>query len=266
VAAEGKIRVLLADVQVLFREAVRVVLESQPDLQVVAEAADGVQAVERAKQTRPDVALLDADLPNCDGVGASALIKERVPECRILLVSGEEELTTLIRALRAGASGYLTKGSRLAELIDATRAVHRGETLVPPGMVGELVAALLQSREQQDEALRRVSQLTSREREVLALLAEGATNDGIAQALGISPQTGRTHIQNILGKLGVHSRLAAAVFVTRNGIREALAGWNGSGDTSDARRRPRSTRSSPPTGGSRPLTAGLGEGVSGSGA
>jgi two-component system, NarL family, nitrate/nitrite response regulator NarL len=221
---QGKVRILIADEQSLFREAVRVVLEGEPDLHVIAEARDGLQAVAEAERVHPDVALLDAGLPNCDGIRATAMIKLRVPECQVLVLSGEEDHRTLIECLEAGASGYLTKECPLAELIDATRAIHRGETLVPPRMLGALLSRLIRRRRAQDEALRRTARLTRREREVLALLAEGADNDGIAQALVISPQTARTHIQNLLGKLDVHSRLEAAAFVRQNGILEELVG------------------------------------------
>ena len=215
--------VLLADSHSLFRDAVRLVLASGTDLVVVAEARDGLQAVAEAERVRPDVALLDANLPNCDGVRAAEMIRERVPECHVIVISGEEDEQVLIRALEAGASGYFTKEYPLAELIEAARAVHRGETLVPPRMLGPLLSRLIHRRRQQDDALRQLSRLTRREREVLALLADGSDNDGIAQALVISPQTARTHIQNVLGKLGVHSRLEAAAFVLQNGIKGELA-------------------------------------------
>jgi len=221
---DAGVRILLADEQSLFREAVKVVLGNEDDLEVVAEARDGVQAVSEAERVRPDVALIDAGLPNCDGVSATALIRERVPECRILVLAGEEDHRTLIDALEAGASGYLTKECPLGELIEAARAVHRGEILIPPRMLGPLLRGLISRRRDQDEALRKMSRLTRREREVLALLAEGADNDGIAQTLVISPQTARTHIQNVLGKLGVHSRLEAAAFVRQNDILEDLVG------------------------------------------
>jgi DNA-binding NarL/FixJ family response regulator len=221
--AHEKVRILLADGQSLFREAVKVVLESESDVEVVAEARDGLQAVAEAERLRPDVALLDVNLPNCDGVRATALIKERVPECRVVVLANEEDQRTLVDAVEAGASGYLTKESPLAELIDAARAIHRGETLIPRRMLGALLARLIRRRREQDEAIRRMSRLTRREKEVLALLAGGADNDAIAQALVISPQTARTHIQNVLGKLGVHSRLEAAAFVMQNGILDELA-------------------------------------------
>ena len=220
----SNVRILLADEQSLFREAVKVVLGSEEDLEVVAEARDGMQAVSEAERVQPDVALIDAGLPNCDGVSATALIHERVPNCRILILAIEEDHRTLIESLEAGASGYLTKASPLGELIEAARTVHRGQILIPPGMLGPLLAALIWRRRAEDEAMRKVARLTRREREVLALLAAGSDNDGIAQRLVISPQTARTHIQNVLGKLGVHSRLEAAAFVRMNNILDDLVG------------------------------------------
>lgn len=221
---EGPVRILLAVGQSLFRDAVKVVLESEPDLQVVAVARDGLQAVAEAERTRPDVAVVDANLPNCNGIRATLLIKANVPDCKVLVLSSEEDQRALVAALEAGASGYLTKGCPLAELIEATRAIHLGDTLIPPRMLGTLLTGLIHRRREQDEALRRSSRLTRREREVLVLLAEGADNDAIARSLVISPQTARTHIQNVLGKLGVHSRLEAAAFARQNGIIEDLVG------------------------------------------
>lgn len=221
---QGRIRILLADGQSLFREAVKVILGSEEDLEVVAEARDGLMAVAEAERTRPDVALLEAGLPNCDGIRGTSLIKERVPQCRVVVLSDEEDQQVLVDALEAGASGYLTKECPLAELISATRAIHRGETLIPPRMLGALLARLIRRRREQDGAMRRASRLTRREKEVLIQLSEGADNDGIAQALVISPETARTHIRNVLAKLGVHSRLEAAAFVTQNGILEELVG------------------------------------------
>ncbi|HEX9892125.1 MAG TPA: response regulator transcription factor [Actinomycetota bacterium] len=223
---QSTVRILLADEQSLFREAVKVVLESQPDFEVVAEARDGLQAVAEAERTRPQVALLDAGLPNCDGVRATGLILDQVPDCRIVILAGEEDQTLLVEAVEAGAVGFLTKAAPLEELIEATRAINEGETLIPRRMLGALLSRLIRRRREQDDALRKAQRLTRREREVLALLAGGADNDGIARELVISPQTARTHIQNVLGKLGVHSRLEAAAFVVQNGIMDDLVGVN----------------------------------------
>jgi DNA-binding NarL/FixJ family response regulator len=216
------LRILLADEQSLFREALRVVLEAESDLRVVADVRDGLHAVAEADRTRPDVALLHAALPNCDGISAIALIKERVPNCKVLVLTDEEDQGALTHALEAGANGYLTKESPVGELVDAVRAVHRGETLVPSRMLGRLFDGLIRHRRDQDAAIRLMSRLTRREREVLALLAEGAGNEAIAEVLIISPETARTHIQNVLSKLGVHSRLEAATFVMQNGILDHL--------------------------------------------
>jgi DNA-binding NarL/FixJ family response regulator len=217
-----RVRVLIADEHSLFREAVRVALESEPELEVVAEAHDGLQAATQAERAQPDVAVVDANLPNGDGIRATALIRAVAPDCRVLVLHNEEDMQTLVAALQAGASGFLTKGAPLGELIDATRVIHRGDTYIPQHVLGSLLSWLIRRRKEQGEALRRAAQLTRREREVLAILAEGGNNDSIAQTLVISPQTARTHIQNVLGKLGVHSRLEAAAFVTGSGLDELL--------------------------------------------
>ena len=219
---DQSITILLADGHALFREAVKAVLESEPGLRVVAEARDGQQAVTEAHTHRPDVALLDIDLPNCDGIRATSLIVESLNGCRVIVVANEEDEGTLAQAIEAGASGYLTKECPMTELIGATRAVHRGETLIPNHMLGGLLTRLIRGRREQDAAFKRISRLTRREKEVLRLLADGADNDAIGQALVISPQTARTHIQNVLSKLKVHSRLEAAAFVMRNSIFDEL--------------------------------------------
>lgn len=224
-AEEGSpISILLADGHSLFREAVKAVLESEADLVVIAEAGDGRSAVQEVERHRPDVALVAINLPNCDGLRATNLMKERVPDCGVLVLAAEEDEKTLAAAVEAGANGYLTKECPLAELIDATRRVHSGETLIPSRMLGALLGRLIRRRRSQSEALERLQLLTRREREVLAYLADGADNDSIAQALVISPQTARTHIQNILSKLKVHSRLEATAFVIQNGVLDEIAG------------------------------------------
>lgn len=216
-AQDGEaIRILLADRQSLFREAIRTGLEAEADLRVVGEARDGPEAVSEAVRTSPDVAIVDLTLPG--GPRTCAHVRESVPRCRVLVLGTDEDYRSLIDVLDEGATGYLTKEAPLSELVDATRALHRGETVVPSRMLGPLISALLGRRKERDAAHHRISQLTRREREVLALLSEGADNEGIARALVISPQTARTHIQNILTKLSVHSRLEAAAFVAQNGV------------------------------------------------
>ena len=212
------INVLIADEQSLFRQAVRSALETETDLTVVAEAGDGQEALEAADKFSPHIALIDTDLPKVNGISATRTLRERVPGCKVLVLSNHQDQVALFDAMQAGANGYLTKAIPLAKLIEATRAVLRGETIVPPAMLGDLLSQLVQSKERQNDVLRRLSRLTRREREVLALLVEGADNDIVAQRLVISPETARTHIQNILSKLDVHSRLEALALVLRNNI------------------------------------------------
>lgn len=222
-AARPPIRILLADEKSLFREAVRAVLGAVEDLEVVAEASDGLSAVAEAKRHRPDVAILDAHLPNCDGIRATGMIVDGVPDCRVLVVNGDTDEHVLANLIEAGAMGFVTKEGPLEDLIEATRAVFRDEMRIPPTRLKPLIQSLVSRRREQDEAFRLASTLTRRERQVLALLADGAQNDLIAQRLIISPQTARTHVQNLLSKLGVHSRLEAAAYVTRTGILDELA-------------------------------------------
>jgi len=218
------LRILLADHQSLFREAVRGIFEKEPDMEVVAEAGDTLQAIAEAGRNRPDVAILSPGLPGLDLVRAIGLIRERVPSCRIVIVASDYDVDQLVRAVELGAMGYMTRESPIEELLEMTRAVHRGDTVVPPRMLGDLLHELKHRREIRDDALRQLARLTRREREVLSLLACGADHGTIAETLVISPQTARTHVQNILGKLGLHSMLEAVAFVNQSDVREELLG------------------------------------------
>lgn len=220
--ADGLIRILIADGQSLFREAMRAIIDGESDLRVVAEAGTGLQAVESAVRSEPDVAIVYAGLETPDAIRTIALLRERVPSCRVLVLAGEEHHGILAASIEAGASGFLTKGSPLAEVLDSTRAVARGETVVPPRMLGGLLSRLTARKRERDLAQERLAKLTQREWEVLSLLARGADNDMIGATLVISPHTARTHIQNILNKLGAHSRLEATSFFFRNGNVEDL--------------------------------------------
>lgn len=217
------IRLLLADAQLLFRQAVRRGLEGEEDLIIVAEAGNGPQTLAEAERTRPDVLFLGTTVWNQDGNGLVSALRTRLPRCRVVILADHDDQAVLVEVIEEGASGYVTKESPLEDLGSAARAVHRGETVVPGRMLGDLIDALLHRQRTQLEAFRRMGRLTAREREVLGLLTEGADKNAIARALVISPQTARTHIQNILTKLGLHSRLEAVAYVMRNRLLEEHA-------------------------------------------
>jgi DNA-binding NarL/FixJ family response regulator len=221
---EPAITILLADGRSLFREAVRAALQLEGDLEVISEVGHAAAAVEEADRLQPDVVIVDADLgEEGGGIATARAIKERAKRCRILVLSRRADESSLVQAVEAGASGYLARGSALAELIDAARKVHRGVMLIPPEMLEPLVTRLVARRRSWDQEHQRVARLTRRERQVLTLLATGADKETIARELVISPQTARTHIQNVLEKMGVHSRLEAAAFVIQNGMLAELA-------------------------------------------
>jgi DNA-binding NarL/FixJ family response regulator len=206
------IRVIVADGQALFRQALHSILEDQPDIVVVGEASDVAQVLSEAERTKPDVVLLDENL--CIGsVGhTAALLRAGFPRCQVVVLASDEDDAGLLAAVEAGVTGYITKESGVVDLLEGTRVVHRGEALIPGRMLGTLLTTLLERRRLEREALLRISRLTARERQVLELLASGANNRAIANALMISPDTARTHVQNLLYKLGLHSRLEAAGF------------------------------------------------------
>lgn len=219
--SDDAIDILLSDEQGLFREAVRTVLAAQPDVNVVGEAWDRASAVEAAQRLRPDVALVSLALDGYEGLATARSISESVPTCHVVLLASHADNATLVDAFEAGASGYLTKESPISDLVEAIRAVHAHGVLVPPGSLRQLISSLVLRRRDRDDTAERYSKLTAREREVLTLLIKGADNETIGRSLLISPQTARTHVQNILTKLRVHSRLEAAALVRQITWRDA---------------------------------------------
>jgi DNA-binding NarL/FixJ family response regulator len=215
---DNTIRILLADRHSLFREAVKGALDGEADLEVVGDTETGLETVALVEQTLPDVAVVESSLLNFDGIQTTYVITQQAPDCRIIVITDSEDEDTLLEAVEAGAEGFLTKSAPLSELVGTIRSVMRGETVIPPRLLGGLLRRLINHRILQDKARRQLDQLTRREKQVLALLAQGASSEAIAEELVISPQTARTHIQNVLSKLGVHSRLEAAAFITKHRI------------------------------------------------
>jgi DNA-binding NarL/FixJ family response regulator len=215
------VTVLIADGKHLVSEAVRREFDARDDLRVLATVLDGIQAVTQAERLRPDVAILDANLANCDGIRATTMIRART-DTNVVLVADAADEELLLEAVNAGAAGFVSRESPLEALIEATRALGRGEVAIPPRMLPGLLTRLVERRRDQGVAIRAVRSLTRREREILLFLADGASNERIAQHLVISPQTVRTHVQNLLRKLELHSRVEAAAFVHAHRIGDEL--------------------------------------------
>jgi DNA-binding NarL/FixJ family response regulator len=216
------ISVLVATPKALIRESIGLALLRETDLQLIGEAADSVRAVGEVLRLRPTVAVLEADLGEAGAAEATAVIRDRMAETRVLVLGDAEDPGEVIEVLDAGASAYLTNDQPVASLATAIRAVARGEVVVSPGLLGPVLTRLLAGRRLRDEALRRLLSLSERERDVLALMVEGGRTASIGESLGISPQTAKSHIQKILSKLGVHARAEAVAFVTANDLARDL--------------------------------------------
>lgn len=209
------IRVLLADDVALFRSGLRALLSSVSGLVIVGEAVDGAQAVRLAERHRPDVALVDLKMPGLDGVEATRRIRIAVPGCRVVVLTTFDDDDLLFAALRAGASGYLLKDLSAERLVEAIHAAARGESVLAPRVVGKVVAEFARMTPQPRPT---GPALSPRESEVLRLLARGAANKEIAEALGISEGTVKNHLTSLFGKLGVTQRTQAALRARELGL------------------------------------------------
>lgn len=209
-----KIRVLVADDHDIVREGLRTILGMEPDMELVGEARDGVEAVEKAVALSPDVILIDLVMPRKNGIQAIRELKEKVPSARILVLTSFAEDSHVFPAIEAGALGFMLKDTTTATLIQAIRIVYRDEPSLHPTIARKLMAARMQ-KTQTDE---HVEHLTSREQQVLVLLAKGLTNQGIADQLVLSELTVRTHVSNILAKLNLENRTQAALYALRHGM------------------------------------------------
>ncbi|MGW2601565.1 response regulator [Streptomyces klenkii] len=216
------IRVLLADDETMIRHGVRLILRHADGIEVVAEAPDGRQAVESAAAHRPDVVLLDIRMPVCDGLAAIAPLLALDPAPRVVMLTTFGDDDNVVRALRAGAAGFLLKDEGPQELISAVRAAAAGDAVLSPGVTGAVISRMLRAGGAQDagggRADERIARLTGREREVLAMLGEGLSNQDIAARLGIGIGTVKTHVGAILDKTGSASRVQAALLAHRTGL------------------------------------------------
>jgi DNA-binding NarL/FixJ family response regulator len=209
------IRVLLVDDHAMVRRGLRGFLELLDDIEIVGEAEDGEQAIEAARELRPDVVLMDIVMPRLDGVAAIAAIKVEQPDVEIVALTSFVEEAKVTAALEAGASGFILKDAEADDVAAAIRSAHDGEVRLDPAVAGMLARRV---RERAASPGSKAEPLTDREQEVLRLVARGLPNKAIAGELGITERTARTHVSNILGKLGLASRTQAALFARDQGL------------------------------------------------
>ena len=212
------VRVVLADDQEMVRAGLRMLVDFQPDLEVVGEAADGLEAVEVVTRLRPDVVLMDVRMPRCDGIEAARRVLASVPDVAVVVLTTFDEDASLAEALRAGVSGFLLKTAPPEQLLHAIRTVAAGNGLLDPAVTLRVIAASAKSPAPDPVASGRLSTLTQRETDVLRLVAEGLTNAEIAAALFLGEATVKTYLSRMLTKLDLRDRVQAVAFAFRSGL------------------------------------------------
>jgi NarL family two-component system response regulator LiaR len=208
------IRLLIADDHAIVREGLQALIDTEPGMELVGEAQDGVEVVEMARSLNPDVILLDLVMPRMDGLEAISDIKQADPEARILVLTSFDEDEKVFTAIKSGAQGYLLKDASPQELLRAIRDVHQGE----PSMHPTIAHKLMRELQRESELPLTEDPLTERELEVIKLVARGLPNQEIAETLVLSERTVRTHVSNILGKLHLANRTQAALYALREGL------------------------------------------------
>ncbi|MBI2847080.1 MAG: response regulator transcription factor [Chloroflexi bacterium] len=212
-----RIRVIIADDHTILREGVRKLLELHDDIEVVGEAADGKEAVEKSTQLTPDIVLMDIAMPGLGGLEATLEIRKLSPKTRILVLTQYDDPEYIYRFLKSGAAGYVLKKAAGTELVSAIRAVHRGEAFLYPSIAGKVIEGYLRTENPREEEVV-YEKLTDREKQVLKLVAEGHSNKEIAELLTLSIKTVMGHRANIMEKLSVHNRTELVKFAIRKGL------------------------------------------------
>ena len=212
---------MVVDDHALFRRGLDRVLSDEPDIEVVGEAGDGVEAVGRVRELTPDVVIMDVRMPRATGIEAARTIRAMVPETKVIMLTVSDLEEDLYEAVKAGANGYLLKEVSIGEVADAVRAVAAGHSLVSPSMASKLLTEFNALAQRADERQRALSpKLTERELEVLKLVAKGLSNREIGNELFIAENTVKNHVRNVLEKLQLHSRMEAVVYAMREKLLE----------------------------------------------
>ena len=220
------IRVLIVDDHALFRRGLEMVLDQEPDIDIVGEASDGAEAVAKAVESTPDIVLMDVRMPKRGGIDACTAIKSSVPSARIIMLTISDEEADLYDAIKAGASGYLLKEISIDEVASAVRAVYGGQSLISPSMASKLLTEFASMIKKSEERVNVPAppRLTEREMEVLRLVAKGMNNRDVARTLFISENTVKNHVRNILEKLQLHSRMEAVLYAFRENMIDISGG------------------------------------------
>lgn len=210
------IRVLIVDDHTLFRSGIKALLQRHKDFEVVGEAGDGLEGLKRAKSLQPNVVLLDLHMPGISGREAVKLLAEEAPECNVLLLTVSEDAEDLVETIRAGARGYLLKNIETDFLLNSIRSAARGESVISAQMTGKLMMGVRSASRDGTVLEEKKENLSPREREIITLLARGASNKEVARTLNVAESTVKIHVQNILKKLNLTSRVQAAVYAVEH--------------------------------------------------
>jgi DNA-binding NarL/FixJ family response regulator len=212
------VRVLLVDDHVLFREGLSGIISTQPDMEVIGEANDGLEAIVKARELKPDLILMDIQMPDCDGLEATRVIKKELPDTIVVVLTVRDDEEKLFEAIKYGAQGYLLKSIRGQEMLEMLRGALRGDAAISPHLAGRMLEEFRRMSYQMPADDSEILDLTPREQEVLSLVAQGKADKEIAIELSISVNTVKSHLRNLLSKLQVSSRREAARLAKNKGL------------------------------------------------